>query len=152
MEEHGIKLKNFHQVDKQGLVMDVIGAFQAHTDNFITHAASPHTTRSVAVSTAHTDQTMVSSGSAGDGGRSGNVLLRSGGGFQTGNVEVSTGQAIKTAGALKLNGGASLTGPGGQVQMIAGSSKSEGGGSVVVGGGTSLLRKGGDAQFGSGVF
>lgn len=98
MEEHGIKLKNFHQVDKQGLVMDVIGAFQAHTDNFITHTASPHTTRSVAVSTAHTDQTMVSSGSVGDGGRSGNVLLRSGGGFQTGNVEVSTGQAIKTAG------------------------------------------------------
>ncbi len=58
--------------------------------------------------------TMVSSGSAGNGGRSGNVLLRSGVGFQAGNVEVSTGQAVETAGALKLNGGASLTGPGGQ--------------------------------------
>ena len=38
--KQGIKLTDFHQVDKQGLVMDVIGAFQAHTANFITHQKS----------------------------------------------------------------------------------------------------------------
>ena len=90
--KQGIKLTDFHQVDKQGLVMDVIGAFQAHTANFITHQSFDATTRSVTVTTAHTDQlttennsgsTTISLGNAGNGGKSGHVLIKSGIGFLT---------------------------------------------------------------------
>ena len=162
--KQGIKLTDFHQVDKQGLVMDVIGAFQAHTANFITHqksldSASSDATRSVTVTTAHTDQittennsgsTTISSGNAGNGGKSGHVLIKGGIGFLTGDVKISTGQAMETAGTLKLSGGASSSGVGGQAQMNAGSSESGNGGSFLVSGGSSLLQNGGDAKFGSG--
>lgn len=99
------KLKNFHQVDKQALVMDLIGAFQAHTDHFITRKPSPDATRSVTVSTTDADRssaenesgsTTISTGNA-NNGKSGNILLKGGDGFQTGSIDVSIGHAINEA-------------------------------------------------------
>jgi hypothetical protein len=159
MKGKGTTLKNFHQVDKQALLMDLIGAFQAHTDHFITHKlSSDAVTRSVAVSTAGVDRSSAEneSGSAtistGDAsnGKSGNILLKGGDGYQTGNIDVMIGHGVELAGTLKLSGGSSSSGVGGHAQFYAGSSESGSGGSVIVGGGSSILQKGGDALFGSG--
>jgi hypothetical protein len=158
MKAEGTTLKNFHQVDKQALMIDLLGAFQSHTDHFITHKLSYDATRSVAVSTAGVDGSSTENGSGsatistGDAsnGKSGNILLKGGDGFQTGNIDVMIGHAADKAGTLKLSGGSSFTGTGGHAQLYAGSSESGIGGSVIVGGGSSLLQKGGDALFGSG--
>lgn len=101
MKGKGTTLKNFHQVDKQALLMDLIGAFQAHTDHFITRKlSSDAVTRSVAVSTAGVDRssaenesgsTTISTGDASNG-KSGNILLKGGDGYQTGNIDVMIGQ------------------------------------------------------------
>ena len=90
MNGKGTTLKNFHQVDKQALMMDLLGAFQAHTDNFITHKlSSDAVTRSVAVSTASVDRSstdnesgsvMISTGDTSNG-KSKNFLLKGGDGF-----------------------------------------------------------------------
>jgi hypothetical protein len=119
MKGKGTTLKNFHQVDKQALLMDLIGAFQAHTDHFITHKlSSDAVTRSVAVSTAGVDRSSAEneSGSAtistGDAsnGKSGNILLKGGDGYQTGNIDVMIGHGVELAGTLKLSGGSSSSG------------------------------------------
>ena len=51
VKEENIKLKQFFQVDKQGLVMDLIGAFQAHTKRFETKKEYNSETRSIAMKT-----------------------------------------------------------------------------------------------------
>ena len=161
MEDDGINFKDFHQVDKQGLVLDLVGALQAHTDYFqVFTPTNADKTRSVAVVTADLDpydkefnesgDVSVMTGSAANK-ISGNVFVESGDASKSGNVEITVGASFVESGVLTLKGGSSTTTEGGQAQMYGGTSEVGGsGGSVIVGGGSSLVEQGGDAWFGSG--
>ena len=94
----------------------MIGALQAHTDNFQIHEPMKDKTRSVSVATTGTDPSRDDYKESGDvtletgkaeSKASGHINIRSGLAFNSGNVDIEIGESVSKPGTLTLKGGSS---------------------------------------------
>ena len=154
----GVKLNDFHQVDKQGLVMDVIGALQTQAEHFSVNKPAKKQTRSVEISSAGIDAksdekesgaVTIKTGLA-NRGASGGVNVETGEAASSGDINISPGRAQDTGGAVKIRAAPSVHGSGGSVSHHGGSSELGAGGSLEAVAGSSRNAQGGSATFGSG--
>ena len=110
LQDKKFHMKDFHQVDKQGLTMDMIGAMQAHFSRYKIHH-SFNTTKSLSIETednnlqyASTGKINLESGVSKEG-KSGNIEIISGEAAKSGNIKITTGKALNEAGGIDIKTG-----------------------------------------------
>ena len=114
LPDKNFSLPGFHQVDKQGLVMDLIGAMQAHHRRFSVSARTSMRGADVRVSSADADDSSAAASS-------GAVQVATGTGASSGQVAITTGDAYQNqAGEIELKAGTSSADSGAALRLTAG--------------------------------
>ena len=152
LPDKNFSLAGFHQVDKQGLVMDLVGAMQAQHRRFSVSARTSMRGADVRVSSADADDSSatVSSGAVevvtGTGPSSGQVAITTGDAYQNqaGQIELEAGtSSAETGAALRLKAGdlsGAASGTAGGVDISSGHGPASGDISVRTGASTRTCR------------
>jgi hypothetical protein len=116
-DDKGFALKDFHEVNKQYLSIDLLAAMQAQHKRFNVGPNSNHASGSVAISSADGGSYT----GADSRGTSGDVLLASGttSSGASGFVAVTTGNSLDTSGSMHFMAGAAGV-HGGAITLAAG--------------------------------
>ncbi|RYG63291.1 tail fiber domain-containing protein [archaeon] len=143
LEDKNFYIKDFHQVDKTSLIVDLIAAVQAQARRFAIGQDDEHRSGNVKLSSSSWNEVVADDRSSMI--MSGNVLISTGDADQerSGDVLVGTGDSVASAaGKISIQPGKSGADKAAAVQVMGGESVGAEGGSVEVRSGKGSLRSG----------
>jgi len=121
LEDKKFTIKDFHQVDKTSLILDLIAAMQAQGRRFSVASNSAEKSGDVSIMSASWSDTVAGSEST----SSGNVIIKSGDAYlgSSGAVIFGSGSSnASAAGMVEIRAGSSGSGKGATVSVISGES------------------------------